>query len=146
MKITTLILILATAASAKEFHVASTGHDTDPGTPTAPLSTIQHASDLAQPGDVITVHAGVYRERIDPPRGGTSDAVRITYQVAPGEKVVVTGAKPVKGWVRGTNDTWQVTLPNSFFGSFNPYSNIIHGDWCHNPGDYHTGVVTFSSR
>ena len=31
------------------------------------------AARLVQPGDVITVHEGVYRERVNPPRGGASD-------------------------------------------------------------------------
>jgi len=26
-------------------------------------------------------------------------------------------------------DVWKAVLPNSFFGSFNPYSDTIHGDW-----------------
>ena len=44
---------------AAELHVAVAGKDTAPGTVAAPLRTIQRAADLAQPGDVITVHAGV---------------------------------------------------------------------------------------
>ena len=62
---------------AKEYHVAKTGNDANPGTIEAPLHTIQAAANLAQPGDVITVHAGVYRERITPPKGGESDTKRI---------------------------------------------------------------------
>ena len=77
--------------------------------------------------DVITVHAGIYRERIDPLRGGKSDARRITYQAAPGEKVTITGSEPVKGWVEVTNDTWKVSLPSSFFGDFNPYKDRLCG-------------------
>jgi alpha-N-arabinofuranosidase len=62
---------------AKEYHVAKTGNDANPGTIEAPLHTIQAAANLAQPGDVITLHAGVYRERITPPKGGESDTKRI---------------------------------------------------------------------
>ena len=61
----------------KEYHVAKTGNDANPGTIEEPLHTIQAAANLAQPGDVITVHAGVYRERITPPKGGESDTKRI---------------------------------------------------------------------
>ena len=53
---------IATSAVAREYHVGQSH----------PLKTISAAAELAQPGDTITVHAGVYRERIDPPRGGTS--------------------------------------------------------------------------
>jgi alpha-N-arabinofuranosidase len=133
---------LATTAGAAEFHVAKSGSDANPGTQAAPLATIQHAAELAQPGDVITVHEGVYRERISPPRGGTSDAQRITYQAAPGEKVEIKGSEIVKNWGKVQGDVWKVTLPNAFFGSFNPYSDLIHGDWFNPKGRaHHTGAV-----
>ena len=80
------MIALANAAWAAEIHVAVDGKDANPGTLSAPLRTIQRAADLARPGDVITVHAGVYRERVNPPRGGESDAKRITYQAAPGRE------------------------------------------------------------
>ncbi|MFA7006738.1 MAG: DUF1565 domain-containing protein, partial [Verrucomicrobiia bacterium] len=88
----TSAVALATTIHAAEFHVATTGNDTNRGTKAAPLRTIQRAADLAQPGDVITVHEGIYRERINPPRGGSSDKKRIVYQAAPGEKVEIKGS------------------------------------------------------
>ena len=152
MKITVILPLLAFAAVAQaaEFHVSTNGADSNSGKQRAPFRTIQHAADLAQPSDTITVHEGIYRERINPPRGGTSDTKRIVYQAAPGEKVVITGAESVKGWVKVTNDTWRVTIPNRLFGmpipnllfgAFNPYSDVLRGDWCKNPGGYHTGAV-----
>jgi alpha-N-arabinofuranosidase len=135
-------LTFVTVTRAADFHVAPHGNDANPGTPTAPFRTIQHAADLAQAGDVITVHEGVYRERISPPRGGESDTKRIVYQAAPGEKVEIKGSEVVKNWVKVGNDTWKVTLPNAFFGSFNPYSDLIHGDWFSPKGrNHHTGAV-----
>ncbi len=134
--------LLGSFAQATEFHVATTGNDDNRGTKAAPLRTIQRAADLAQPGDVITVHAGVYRERINPPRGGESDARRIVYQAARGEKVEIKGSEVIKGWVKVRDDVWKVTLPNSLFGSFNPYRDLIRGDWFDRKGrDHHTGAV-----
>jgi alpha-N-arabinofuranosidase len=139
---TGVILALAITARATEFHVSITGSDTNPGSRSAPLRTIQHAADLAHAGDVITVHAGVYRERINPPRGGESEEKRIVYQAAPGEKVEVKGSEVVKDWAEVQDDIWKVTLPNSFFGSFNPFSNLIRGDWFEpRERDHHTGAV-----
>jgi hypothetical protein len=132
---------LAATANGTEFHVATSGSDAAPGTKKAPFHTVQHAADLAQPGDVITVHAGIYRERVSPPRGGTSEQKRITYQAAPGEQVTITGSEPVKGWERVSGDTWKVTLPNAYFGKFNPFGEIIHGDWCGNPRGTSAGAV-----
>jgi alpha-N-arabinofuranosidase len=135
-------LVFAIAAQATTMHVATNGNDANPGTKTAPFRTIQYAADLAQPGDVITVHGGVYRERVSPPRGGTSETERIIYQAASGEKVVITGSEVAKNWVRVQENVWKMTLPNSFFGSFNPYSDLIHGDWFSPLGRKHqTGAV-----
>jgi hypothetical protein len=127
---------------AIQYHVAITGSDSNPGTRQAPFRTIQHAAEVSQPGDTITVHAGVYRERIDPPRGGTSEVKRITYQAAPGEKVIITGSELIKGWRKVVHDTWKVTIPNRYFGTFNPYADLIHGDWFEPNGRlHHTGCV-----
>ena len=144
MKATTLALFaaFALASHATEFHVATTGNDGNRGAKKAPLRTIQRAAELAQPGDTITVHAGVYRERINPPRGGTSDRQRIVYQAAKGEKVEIKGSEVIKNWEKAQGDVWKVTLPNSLFGRFNPYSDLIRGDWFDRRSrDHHTGAV-----
>jgi alpha-L-arabinofuranosidase len=138
----TVLLAPHGAIQAREFHVATQGSDANGGTKSAPLRTIQKAADLAKPGDVITVHAGVYRERINPPRGGDSDKMRIVYQAARGEKAAIKGSEVVKNWVRVQDNVWKAILPNSTFGSFNPYTNLIHGDWFEPKGrPHHTGAV-----
>jgi len=135
-------VVFAAAAEAAEIHVALSGKDSNAGTPAAPLRTIQRAAEMAQPGDVVTVHAGVYRERISPPRGGKSDARRITYQAAPGEKVEIKGSEAVKNWVMVEPGLWKVTVPNALFGAFNPFSDLIRGDWFEPKGrEHHTGAV-----
>ena len=64
------------------------------------------------------------------------------YQAAPGEKVVIKGSEVVKGWQKVQHDTWKVTIANDFFGDFNPYSDLIRGDWFNAKGrDHHTGAV-----
>ena len=136
------IITCAITIPGAEFHVATNGDDANPGTRLAPLRTIQRGADLAQSGDVITVHAGTYRERISPPRGGESDCRRIVYQAAPGEDVEIKGSEVVRNWMKVQDDVWKVTLPNSFFGSFNPYSDLIRGDWFNPKGrQHHTGAV-----
>jgi alpha-L-arabinofuranosidase len=136
------VAVLAATLHGTEFQVATNGSDSNPGTRASPFRTIQHAADLAQPGDVITVHQGVYRERIDPPRGGSSDRQRIVYQAAPGETVDIKGSEAVTNWVKVGEDTWKTTIANSFFGSFNPYRDLIHGDWFEPKGRlHHTGAV-----
>ena len=141
------ITLTACSLYAKEYHVSTTGLDDNPGTQSKPFKTISAAAAIAQPEDVVTVHEGIYRERINPPRGGTSDDKRIVYQAADGEKVVIKGSEVVKGWQHVQNDTWKVTLPNSFFGDFNPYSDLISGDWFYPKGrEHHTGAVYLNGR
>lgn len=141
------VVLLVPSLQAHEYHVAKQGSDTNPGALAMPLRTIQRAADLAQPGDVITVHEGIYRERVNPPRGGESDARRITYQAAPGEKVEIRGSEVVKGWSRVQESTWKVVLPNAFFGAFNPYVDRIHGDWFDGKGrEHHTGAVYLDGK
>ncbi len=136
------LLVPWSASRAVELHVATTGSDANPGTKKAPLRSIQRAADLAQPGDIVTVHTGVYRERVNPPRGGRSESQRIVYQAARGEKVEIKGSEVIRHWTRVTNEVWQTTLPNSVFGSFNPYRDLIHGDWFDPRGrEHHTGAV-----
>ena len=141
------LLALAVPAHATELHVAPAGSDSAPGTPAAPLKTIQRAAELAQPGDIVTVHEGVYRERINPPRGGESDARRIVYRAAPGEQVEIKGSEIVKNWSEVQDGVWKVTLPNTYFGQFNPYADVIHGDWFHPQGrSHHTGAVYLNGQ
>jgi len=129
-------------AGGREYHVSVRGDDSGDGSASKPLRTISAAAEKAQPGDVITVHKGVYRERIYPPCGGTSAEERIVYQAAPGEKVTIKGSEVVKGWEQVQNDTWKVTLLDCFFGELNPFQDVIRGDWFHPRGRvHHTGAV-----
>jgi alpha-N-arabinofuranosidase len=136
------IALAACSACAKDYHVAKTGIDGNPGTEVKPFKTISAAADVAQAGDTITVYEGVYRERINPPRGGTSDKKRITYQAAAGQKVVIKGSEIIKGWKKIEDDTWKAVIPNSFFGDFNPFNDLISGDWFRDKDrEHHTGAV-----
>jgi alpha-N-arabinofuranosidase len=136
------VAVLGIFAGSAEIHVAVDGKDANPGTAAASLRTIQRAAELAQPGDVVTVHAGVYRERVNPVRGGTSDSRRIVFRAAPGEKVEIKGSEIVKGWSKVQGDTWQARIPNALFGAFNPFNDSIRGDWFDPKGrPHHTGAV-----
>jgi len=136
------LILLVGSLSAREFHVSVDGSDAHDGAVSRPFKTISAAARIAQPGDVITVHKGTYRERINPPRGGDSDSKRIVYQAARGETVRIKGSEIVAGWKRVQGGVWKTTLPASFFGDYNPYQNLIHGDWFDDKGrPHHTGEV-----
>ena len=113
---------------ADEFYVSIRGNDENDGTKNNPFRTIQAAANVAYPGDVITVFGGIYRERIDPPRGGEENNP-IVYQAAAEQQVTITGAEELKGWKHQIGDVWMRHLPNNYFGSFNPFANVIRSDW-----------------
>ncbi|MHC4636540.1 MAG: right-handed parallel beta-helix repeat-containing protein [Planctomycetota bacterium] len=142
-----LIGLLTQSLSAGQYHVSKKGSDNNDGSASKPLKTISAAARIAQPGDVITVHEGTYRERVTPPRGGESDSKRIVYQAAKGDKVVIKGSEVITGWKRIRGGVWMVTIPNSFFGNYNPYKDIITGDWFYSEGrDHHTGEVYLNGK
>lgn len=101
-----------------EYHVSANGNQAGEGSVTKPFRTITEAANIAMPGDVIIVHAGIYRESIVPPRGGNSDRERITYQAAKDGNVIVKGSEIARGWRKQKYDTWMLKLPNSFFWGF----------------------------
>lgn len=148
MKILSMLFFIMFGAGAfaqrYEYHVSPKGNDANSGTATSPFKTIMAAAGKAMPGDMITVHAGVYREQITPPRGGNSDQERIVYRAAKGERVIIKGSEIVRNWKHLEGDTWEVKIPNSFFGTFNPYKEQIKGDWfwpVPQERKYHRGAV-----
>jgi hypothetical protein len=133
--------------SAKEFHVSVNGNNTNEGSDLKPFRTINFAAQQARPGDIITVHAGTYREWISPLRGGESDTKRIVYRAATGEKVEIKGSEIVTGWKPDKNGVWKVIIPDSFLGDYNPYRDSIYGDWFSNHGRiHHTGEVFLNGK
>ena len=125
----------------RDYHVsASAGSDRNEGSMEYPLKTIQVAAERVSPGDRVIVHAGVYRERVNPTVGGT-EKKPIVFQAALGEKVEIKGSEVIKGWKHVDCDTWLVKIPNGFFRDFNPYADTIHGDWLERGNWCHTGEV-----
>ena len=133
--------------SAKEYHVANTGNDQNNGALKSPFLTIQKAAHIAQPGDVITVHEGIYRERVTPPRGGTSDSERIIYRAAKGENVEIKGSEIIDNWTKFSGTVWKAKVPRSLFGNYNPYKDLVNGDWFNDKGRiHHTGEVYLNGK
>jgi hypothetical protein len=142
-----LLVLMLAPLQAAEYHVAVNGNDSNDGSVGRPLRTISAAARIAQPGDTITVHAGAYRERITPPRGGESGSKRITYQAAAGEAVEIKGSEVVRDWKPYRGDVWLLTLPKSYFKGYNPYTDLIEGDWFTGNGrPHHTGEVYINGK
>jgi hypothetical protein len=139
-----LALLVSGSVSATTYHVAKTGNDGNAGTSGSPYLTINKAAQVMQAGDSVIVHAGEYREWVQPARGGSSESARITYKTAPGEIVQIKGSERITSWVLQSGNVWKADIPDAFFGSFNPFSMDVRGaypgegdqylaggQWCH---------------
>lgn len=103
--------------------------DVNLGTEAGPLRTIHRAAQLAQPGDTVLVHAGVYRERVAPVRGG-KEGQPIVYTAAPREQVVIKGSdvwQPQWRKIAGEDPIYSGTLDSTMFlgERINPFRTAL---------------------
>ena len=99
-----LALLVCVSAEAATWHVAqqrSNASDTNPGTAEAPWKTISQAAKKVQPGDLVEIATGVYREHVNIENSGLPGKP-IRFEAAMGARVVVTGADQLdsKGFTR----------------------------------------------
>ncbi|NLN31882.1 MAG: DUF1565 domain-containing protein [Bacteroidales bacterium] len=73
----------------------SKGSDENPGTEELPFQTIQHAANIAGPGDVICVKNGSYRERVVVKKGGEAGKP-VTFVGYPRHKSQVTNGFEIR--------------------------------------------------
>jgi hypothetical protein len=120
-----LINSLSVTASAREWFVRQADHnasDTADGSAEHPLRTINAAAQLAQPGDVVTVGAGVYHEWVSPARGG-SETTPIVYRSVPKHAAIVRGTDVLDAQWQPVPDApgvFTASLPKTFLFS-NPF-------------------------
>ncbi len=136
-----LLLLSVISLEAKNIHVSPSGSNSNKGTLESPYRTISKAALVAIAGDSVIIHQGTYRERVSPTNGGINPQSPITYIAAPGEEVFLKGSNQVADWKKVSGDVWQIILPNSYFGEFNPYDTHVFGDWLHNGRDRTLGEV-----
>lgn len=92
-----------TYSGTYHLYVATTGSDTNTGTKTAPLRTIQKAASKAKPGTVVHVAPGTYKGTFTTSASGTASA-NIVYV-----SDVKWGAKIVPASSTSDSTGWQVT-------------------------------------
>ena len=119
-------------------------HDGD-GSLGTPFRRISEAAKIAKPGDEVLVFPGVYREYVNPERGGTEDAPILYRSIEP-LGAVICGAERIKGWTPYQGTVWTVRVKNSTFGAYNPYTTEVFGDWYFAPTVRHTGAVYLNDQ
>ena len=114
MKWTCAIVFPSILASVQAFgatyHVAQqhpAADDANPGTAERPWRAISKAAGIMKPGDRVIVHAGLYREWVNPGSSGTPTAP-IAYEAAAGEEVVLTGLDAAAGWIQDDAAVWKL--------------------------------------
>ena len=133
---------------AREYHVSKLGNDKNLGTKENPFLTISRAAKLAEEGDVVIVHEGVYREWVKPEHGARNANVCITYMAAEGEHVVIKGSEILSSWIKKEDGTWTASVSNDIFGEYNPYATEVNGDWMIRSLEHpcHTGMVYLNGK
>ena len=95
-----MLLFAVATAHATDFHVATTGSDTNDGSEAAPLLTIGKALEIVQPGDRILIHEGTYyiTKRLKIPALNTKADMRCEMRAWPDDaagKVIIDGTNMV---------------------------------------------------
>lgn len=98
----------------------------NPGTKKHPFATINHAAQVLRPAERVIIAAGVYRERIVPARGGAGPDQMISYEAAPGARVILKGSRVFREpWTTAdsasTTRVWQARLEAKHFTDYNPF-------------------------
>lgn len=103
--------------------------DDNPGSAEAPFLTINHAAQVVEPGQRVVIKSGEYRELIVPRLGGQGPDKMISYEAAPGSRVVIKGSRVVPTTWRPSRNPgqfseklWMTTLPESLFDRDNPFA------------------------
>lgn len=128
------------------YYVSADASAKGQGTLESPFQTINQAAAIARAGDEVIVAPGIYREYVNPLRGGADDEHRITYRSQVPQGAIITGAEPVKNWVQYSKNVWMTRISNGVFGNYNPYTTIIKGDWYHAGTPCHTGEVYLNGK
>ena len=106
------------------FYVSQTGNDSSDGkTQSTAFATIERAQHAvrevkAASGNITSINVyikgGNYelsKPLIFKPEDSGKENMQISYQPVPGEKVQISGGKPIAGWKKWKNGIWQTNIP-----------------------------------
>ena len=78
-------------AVGEHLYVSMSGSNSNAGTKAKPFKTLQHAAEVAKPGDTVEVRGGTYCQQLAVTTSGNPTAGSITFESAPGEKAILDG-------------------------------------------------------
>lgn len=104
-----LSFVFSSISQAATYYVSPDGSDSAAGSLAAPFKTIQKAMNVVNPGDVVMLRGGTYRETVSASRGGNA-ANPVTVQAYPGEVPVIKGSDVVTDWTLHNGSTWKKAM------------------------------------
>ncbi|MDP6637185.1 MAG: right-handed parallel beta-helix repeat-containing protein [Phycisphaerae bacterium] len=128
-------VLSASSATGREFHVAVDGSDEASGAKDAPFATIAKARDairkLGNPaGARVWIGPGRYfiskPLELTPADSGTKGSP-VTYAAVKDQKVVISGARPIKSWRKESPCVWVADLPDVKAGKWY-FRQLFAGD------------------
>ncbi|MFP4681538.1 MAG: right-handed parallel beta-helix repeat-containing protein [Chitinispirillaceae bacterium] len=91
--------------SAESYYVSPEGNDEKDGSSEYPFRTFLKAADEAQPGDVVFIDGGIYRETLKARRPGLRSSP-ITFQAVPGENVIINACDTAEFWTQHSENVF----------------------------------------
>jgi hypothetical protein len=117
------------SSTASHYYVSPSGNDAWPGTLAQPFATIQFAVSRLDPGDVLYVRGGEYREAVSVGRSGTAGAP-ITIRAYPGECPTLIGSRPVSGpWTVYSGSIYKAPWPSQPLQVFSDGRPLNEARW-----------------
>lgn len=117
----------------RTYHVdqkSPSASDSGDGSSTTPFRTINRAAEVVQPGERVLVASGIYREQVQPFRGGTGPDDMVTFEGEAGQTTVIRGSCVLPpDWRRASprsrgGDVWTLRLPEAEFADNNPFAQV----------------------
>lgn len=128
------------------YYVSVNARRNGDGSREKPFQAITDAAKIARAGDEVVVAPGVYREYVNPVNGGEGEDSRIVYRSEVPLAAVITGAEEIKAWENYQGNVWRARIPNGLFGSYNPYTTEVSGDWYYAEEPVHTGEIYLNGK
>ena len=101
-------------SGATVYHVSQgiSANDHNQGTEQRPFRTIQKAAEVAEAGDTVIIHEGIYNEIVTPKNDGTPSKP-IIFKAAEGEEVSVSTMKEISGFVKYNDKLYCIDIPEN---------------------------------
>lgn len=129
---------IKTATVTGDFYVAPDGKDTNPGSQDKPFATVEKARNAVREkiaaglkkSLTVLIRGGVYARTETLAFGhedSGTDEYSISYAAYPGEKVVLSGGRTIKGWTKGKGEIWTTEIPEVKAGKWRFRQLFVNG-------------------